>query len=149
MRTSTDIVEISPQYVFLVFKSDYFEYPYLKKYNDDISIKEFGDILSVINCGNSKIIKSEIKDNKESFTYNLYYISKNFSKQNGVDKYLYGVNYYLKKATFTVNKSTGKTDLYIKQKSFLGDVDYKNSYYPYMHVETIKSFFKEGKEILM
>ena len=125
MRTSTDIVEISPQYVFLVFKSDYFEYPYLKKYNDDISIKEFGDILSVINYGNNKIIKSEIKDNKESFTY------------------------YLKKATFTVNKSTGKTDLYIKQKSFLGDVDYKNSYYPYMHVETIKSFFKEGKEILM
>ena len=148
-RTSNKIMN---KYTFLIFKSDYFEYPYLKKYNDDISIKEFGDILSVINYGNNKIIESEVKDNEESFIYNLYYVfeSSRLGGSNGSSGFdtqeinITGVDYFLNKATFTVNKLTGKTDLDIKQGSYQGYMDYENSYYPCMDIETIKSFY-EGK----
>ena len=148
IRTSTRIEDHSKKYAFLVFKSDYFEYPYLKKHNDDISIKEFGDILSVINYGNRKIIKSEIKDNKESFIYNLYYIEKSYSgpKPNSLGlapDVITAEFYFLVKATFTVNKLTGETDLDINQNYYQGYMDYKNSYYPCMNIEIIKLFREE------
>lgn len=144
-RTSNLIEDHSQKYIFLIFKADYFEYPYLKKYSDHSSIKEFGDILAVINYGNNKIIKSEVEDNGGSFTYNLYYISKSYSGPNPdssglVAAVITGEHYSLEKATFTVDKSTGKTNLDIKQSSYQGYMDYKNSYYPCMNVETIKSF---------
>lgn len=81
--TSTLIEDRSQKYTFLVFKSDYFDFPYLKKYSNSYDIKEFGDILAVINYGNKKIIKSEVEDNVESFTYNLYYISKSYNPKPG------------------------------------------------------------------
>ena len=138
-RTSTLIEDHSQKYTFLVFKSDYFDFPYLKKYSNSYDIKEFGDILAVINYGNKKIIKSEVEDNVESFTYNLYYISKSYNPKPG--NYVTSKEYYsLEKASFTIDKSTGKSDLSIKQSSYQGYMEYKNSYSPYMNIETIKSF---------
>lgn len=144
-RTSNLIEDHSQKYIFLIFKADYFEYPYLKKYSDDSSIKEFGDILAVINHGNEKIIKSEVEDNGRSSTYNLYYISKSYSGPDPdssglVAAVITGEHYSLEKASFTIDKSTGKSDLSIRQSSYQGYLDYKNSYYPYMNIETIKSF---------
>ena len=144
-RTSTLIKDYSQKYTFLIFKSEYFDFPYLKKYSDSYEIKEFGDILAVINHGNEKIIKSEVENNGRSFTYNLYYISKSYSGPDSdsselVADVITGEHYALEKASFTIDKSTGKSDLSIKQSSYQGDLDYKNSYYPYMNIETIKSF---------
>lgn len=149
-RTSNIIEDCSQKYIFLIFKADYFEYPYLKKYSNDSLIKEFGDILAVISYGNDKIIKSEVEDNGDSFTYNLYYISKSTilptPDSSGIaPTIILGEQYFLEKATFTVDKSTGKTNLNINQSSYQGHMDYKNSYYPYMNTETIKSFSEKYK----
>ena len=38
------------------------------------------------------------------------------------------------------DKTTGKINLDINQGSYLGYMDYKNSYYPRMNTVTIKSF---------
>ena len=46
----------------------------------------------------------------------------------------------LEKATLIVDKITGKINLDINQGSYLGYMDYKNSYYPRMNTVTIKSF---------
>lgn len=147
-RSSTIIEEYSKKYAFLVFKSDYFEYPYLKEYSDSYEIKEFGDILAVINYGSEKLIKSEVEDNGEIFTYNLYTILKTYSgpdlgSSNFDIDVITGENYYLRKATFTVNKLTGETNLDIKQGSYQGYMEYKNSYYPCMQSEFIESFSEE------
>lgn len=144
-RTSTLIEEHSSKYIFLIFKSDYFDYPYLKNYYDVSSIKEFGDILAILNFGKNKIIKSVIGENEEEFTYNLYYISKSYSgpqpdSSGLVADVITATHYALNKATFIVNKSTGATNLNINQSSYLGDMEYKNSYYPRMNTETIKYF---------
>lgn len=149
-RTSTLIEDHSQKYTFLVFKSDYFDFPYLKKYSDSYEIKEFGDILAVINYGNKKIIKSEVEDNGESFTYNLYYISKSYSgpkpDSSGLaPAVITGEHYSLERASFTIDKSTGKSDLSIKQSSYQGYLDYKNSYYPYMNIEIIEAFSEWGQ----
>lgn len=147
-RTSTNIEGYSQKYAFLIFKSDYFDYPYLKKYNDEYSIKEFGDILAVLNFGRNKLIKSTVKENAQKFTYNLYYISISHSgpvpdSPSGlVEAVITATNYSLKKATLTVDKTTGKINLDINQGSYLGYMDYKNSYYPRMNAVTIKSFSK-------
>lgn len=146
-RTSTNIEDHSQKYAFLIFKSNYFDYPYLKKYNDEYSIKEFGDMLAVLNFGRNKLIKSTVKENAQKFTYNLYYISISYS---GPEPDSYGIapdvisatNYSLEKATLTVDKTTGKINLDINQGSYLGYMDYKNSYYPRMNAVTIKSFSK-------
>lgn len=144
-RTSTIIEDNSVQYTFLVFKSDYFEFPCLKNHNDSYQIKEFGDILAVINYGSKKIIKSEVKDNGGSFTYNVYYISKSYrgndpDSSGTVADVITEENYSLEKASFTIDKSTGMSDLAINPDSYQGYMDYKNSYYPYMNSEVIKSF---------
>lgn len=145
--TSNIINEGSQKYVFLVFKSDYFEYPYLKKYNDAYSVKEFGDILAVINYGDRKIIKSEVKENIGSFIYNLYYISMSSSGPDGYSGMAPTViakeHYSLEKATFKVNKSTGKTDLNISKCFYQECSDYKSSCNPYMNIEIIKSFSED------
>lgn len=143
-KSSTITEEYSPKYTFLIFKSNYFELPYLKNHSNSYEIKEFGDILAVMNCEKSKIIKSEVEDNRRTFTYNLYYISKSYSGTDSGNSRLSPAvlgkeNYSLNKAGFTVDKSTGKTDLSINKGSHQGCKDYKNSYYPYMNVETIKS----------
>lgn len=147
-RTSTNIEDHSQKYAFLIFKSDYFDYPYLKKYNDEYSIKEFGDILAVLNFGRNKLIKSTVKENAQKFTYNLYYISISYSgpepDSSGIAAaVITATNYSLEKATLTVDKTTGKINLDINQGSYLGYMDYKNSYYPCMNTVTIKSFSKK------
>ena len=144
-RASTLIEDNSAKYTFLVFKSDYFEFPYLKNYSDSYQIKEFGDILAVMNYGSKKIIKSEVEDNGGSFTYNVYYISKSYrgndpDSSGTVADVITGENYSLEKAGFTIDKSTGMSDLAINPDSYQGYMDYKNSYYPYMNSEIIKSF---------
>lgn len=144
-RTSTKIEDYLQKYAFLIFKADYFDYPYLKEYNDDYSIKEFGDILAILNFEKNKIIKSTVEDNGQKFTYNLYYISISYSGPNSngsglVLDVITSTNYALEKATFTVDKRTGKINLDINQGSYLGYMDYKNSYYPRMNIQTIKYF---------
>ena len=144
-RTSTKIEDHSQKYAFLIFKSDYFDYPYLKKYNNEYSIKEFGDMLAVLNFGRNKLIKSTVEENAQKFTYNLYYISRSYSgpapdSSGLVADVITATHYSLEKATLTVDKTTGKINLDINQGSYLGYMDYKNSYYPRMNTVTIKSF---------
>ena len=144
-RTSTKIEDHSQKYAFLIFKSDYFDYPYFKKYTDEYSIKEFGDILAVLNFGRNKIIKSTVENDIQKFTYNLYYVSISYSgpapDSSGLAADIITATHYsLEKATLTVDKTTGKINLDINQGSYLGYMDYKNSYYPRMNTVTIKSF---------
>lgn len=144
-RTSTIIEDHSQKYAFLIFKSDYFDYPYFKKYTDEYSIKEFGDILAVLNFGRNKIIKSTVENDIQKFTYNLYYVSISYSgpapDSSGLAAdVITATHYSLEKATLIVDKITGKINLDINQGSYLGYMDYKNSYYPRMNTVTIKSF---------
>lgn len=144
-RTSTIIEDHSQKYALLIFKSDYFDYPYFKKYTDEYSIKEFGDILAVLNFGRNKIIKSTVENDIQKFTYNLYYVSISYSgpapdSSGLVADVITATHYSLEKATLTVDKTTGKINLDINQGSYLGYMDYKNSYYPRMNTVTIKSF---------
>lgn len=144
-RTSTLIEDHSQKYEFLIFKADYFNYPYLKKYDNGDEIKQFGDILAVLNCGNRKLIKSIVEDDGKNFIYELYYISKSYSgptpDSSGLaPDVITATHYSLVKATYTVDKSTGKTDLNINNDSYQGSMVYKNSYYPRMKIETIKYF---------
>lgn len=144
-RTSTKIEDHSQKYAFLIFKSDYFDYPYFKKYNNEYSIKEFGDMLAVLNFGRNKLIKSTVEENAQKFTYNLYYISRSYSGPDPdssgiVADVITATHYALEKATLTIDKTTGKINLDINQGSYLGYMDYKNSYYPCMNTVTIKSF---------
>ena len=144
-RTSTKIEDHSQKYAFLIFKSDYFDYPYFKKYNNEYSIKEFGDMLAVLNFGRNKLIKSTVEENSQKFTYNLYYISRSYSgpapdSSGLIADVITATHYSLEKATLTVDKTTGKINLDINQGSYLGYMDYKNSYYPRMNTVTIKSF---------
>lgn len=144
-RTSTKIEDHSQKYAFLIFKSDYFDYPYFKKYNNEYSIKEFGDMLAVLNFGRNKLIKSTVEENAQKFTYNLYYISRSYSgpapdSSGLVADVITATHYSLEKATLTVDKTTGKINLDFNQGSYLGYMDYKNSYYPRMNTVTIKSF---------
>lgn len=144
-RTSTKIEDHSQKYAFLIFKSDYFDYPYFKKYNNEYSIKEFGDMLAVLNFGRNKLIKSTVEENSQKFTYNLYYISRSYSgpapdSSGLIADVITATHYSLEKATLTVDKTTGKINLDINQESYLGYMDYKNSYYPRMNTVTIKSF---------
>lgn len=144
-RTSTIIEDHSQKYALLIFKSDYFDYPYFKKYTDEYSIKEFGDILAVLNFGRNKIIKSTVENDIQKFTYNLYYVSISYSgpapDSSGLAADIITATHYsLEKATLTVDKTTGKINLDINQGSYLGYMDYKNSYYPRMNTVTIKSF---------
>lgn len=144
-RTSTIIEDHSQKYALLIFKSDYFDYPYFKKYTDEYSIKEFGDILAVLNFGRNKIIKSTVENDIQKFTYNLYYVSISYSGPDPdssglVADVITATHYSLEKATLTVDKTTGKINLDINQGSYLGYMDYKNSYYPRMNTVTIKSF---------
>lgn len=144
-RTSTIIEDHSQKYALLIFKSDYFDYPYFKKYTDEYSIKEFGDILAVLNFGRNKIIKSTVENDIQKFTYNLYYVLISYSgpapDSSGLAADIITATHYsLEKATLTVDKTTGKINLDINQGSYLGYMDYKNSYYPRMNTVTIKSF---------
>lgn len=144
-RTSTIIEDHSQKYVLLIFKSDYFDYPYFKKYTDEYSIKEFGDILAVLNFGRNKIIKSTVENDIQKFTYNLYYVSISYSgpapDSSGLAAAVITATHYsLEKATLTVDKTTGKINLDINQGPYQGYMDYKNSYYPRMNTVTIKSF---------
>lgn len=144
-RTSTIIEDHSQKYALLIFKSDYFDYPYFKKYTDEYLIKEFGDILAVLNFGRNKIIKSTVENDIQKFTYNLYYVSISYSgpapdSSGLVADVITATHYSLEKATLTVDKTTGKINLDINQGSYLGYMDYKNSYYPRMNTVTIKSF---------
>lgn len=68
--------------VLIIFKADYFNYPYFKKYSNKDTIKKFGDILSIINLGDRKLIKSKVKDNGKSYTYEVYYVLKNFKTES-------------------------------------------------------------------
>lgn len=138
-RTSTLIEDHSQKYEFLIFKTDYFNYPYLKKYDNEDAIKQFGDILAVLNCGNRKLIKSIVEDDGKNFTYELYYISKTYSSAEMQDV-ITATHYSLEKAMFTVDKSTGKIDLDINSDSYQGSMVYENSYYPRMKIKTIKYF---------
>lgn len=144
-RTSTIIEDHSQKYALLIFKSDYFDHPYFKKYTDEYSIKEFGNILAVLNFGRNKIIKSTVENDIQKFTYNLYYVSISYSgpapDSSGLAAdVITATHYSLEKATLTVDKTTGKINLDINQGSYLGYMDYKNSYYPRMNTVTIKSF---------
>lgn len=144
-RTSTIIEEQSQKYAFLIFKSDYFDYPYLKKHNDEYSVKKFGDILAVLNFGGNKIIKSTVEENEQKFIYNVYYIQISYSGPDSYDSIvestvITATNYDLEKATLTIDKTTGEINLNMHQGYYLGDMDYKNSYYLRMDVENIKSF---------
>lgn len=144
-RTSTKIEDHSEKYAFLIFKSDVFDYPHFKKYNDEYSIKEFGDILSILNFGRNKIIKSTLEENGQKFIYNVYYVSKSYSgpepdSSGLVAAVITATHYSLEKSTFEVNKTTGKINLNINHGSYMGTLDYKNSFYPRMSVKTIKSF---------
>ena len=102
-------------------------------------------MLAVLNFGRNKLIKSTVEENAQKFTYNLYYISRSYS---GPDPDSSGIaadvitatHYALEKATLTIDKTTGKINLDINQGSYLGYMDYKNSYYPRMNTVTIKSF---------
>lgn len=144
-RTSTIIEEQSQKYAFLIFKSDYFDYPYLKKHNDEYSVKKFGDILAVLNFGVNKIIKSTVEEDEQKFLYNVYYIEISYSGPDSHDSIVVSTvitatHYDLKKATLTIDKTTGKINLDMHQGYYLGNMDYKNSYYLRMNVENIKSF---------
>lgn len=142
-RIMSDLItDYSSKYTFLIFKSDYFEFPYLKEYRNSSKIKEFGDMLTIINFGNEKLIKSEVKDNGECFVYDVYYADKMAIGPDMLDV-ITEEKYFLNKASFTVDKSTGKTDLYINQSYYQGYMDYKNSYNPRMNIVNIKSFVEE------
>ena len=144
-RTSTRIEDHSVKYEFLIFKSNYFDYPYLREYNNKDAIKQFGDILAVLNSGNRKLIQSIVEDSGEIFTYKLYYISKKYSRptldgSRLAPNVITGTHYSLEKAFFTVDKSTGKIDLDINNDYYQGNMVYKNSYYPRINTEIIKEF---------
>lgn len=112
-RTSDIIENYSETYSFLIFKSDYFEYPYLKKYSTISQIKEFGDILAVFSYNKFKIVKSLVEDKEDEFIYNVYWINS-YSELEVTDPDTY---YFLHKSSFTVNKSTGETSLGIRKRS--------------------------------
>ena len=84
-----------------------------------------------------------MEENAQKFTYNLYYISRSYSGPDPdssgiVADVITATHYALEKATLTIDKTTGKINLDINQGSYLGYMDYKNSYYPRMNTVTIK-----------
>ena len=73
-RTSTLSETICESPTLLIFKTDYFNYPYFKECTNKQSVKEFGDLLAVLNMNRDTIIKTSIKENKN--TFHIYYAKK-------------------------------------------------------------------------
>lgn len=92
-----------------------------------------GDILAIITYSHTPFIKSTVKSNKKSFTYTLYYASE-VQHHNSELAVIYSTGCTLKKATFTVDKSTGYTDLKLREPNAY------NPYRPNMNEEILKEF---------
>lgn len=147
-RTSTLSETICESPTLLIFKTDYFNYPYFKEYTNKQSVKEFGDLLAVLNMNRDTLIKTSIKENKNTFTYTVYYVSSSSygpsADRNGIaPAVIKGVNYYMDKATLTVDKITGKTNLTLNKGGYVENMKYKNSYYPRLDIKTIMTYNKE------
>lgn len=147
-RTSTLSETICESPTLLIFKTDYFNYPYFKECTNKQSVKEFGDLLAVLNTNRDTIIKTSIKENKNTFTYTVYYVGRSSygpsADRNGIaPDVIKGVNYYMDKATLTVDKITGKTNLTLNKGGYVENMKYKNSYYPRLDTKTIKTYNKE------
>ena len=147
-RTSTLSETICESPTLLIFKTDYFNYPYFKECTNKQSVKEFGDLLAVLNMNRDTIIKTSIKENKNTFTYTVYYVGRSYygpsADRNGIaPAVIKGVNYYMDKATLTVDKITGKTNLTLNKGGYVENMKYKNSYYPRLDTKTIKTYNKE------
>lgn len=147
-RTSTLSETICGSPTLLIFKTDYFNYPYFKECTNKQSVKEFGDLLAVLNMNRDTIIKTSIKENKNAFTYTVYYVGRSYygpsADRNGIaPAVIKGIIYYMDKATLTVDKTTGKTNLTLNKGGYVENMKYKNSYYPQLDTKTIKTYNKE------
>ena len=125
----------------LIFKTDYFEYPYYKKYTDETLIKEFGDILVCSNYSIESFIKSEIIRDKDKFEYKCYYVDKSYTSPKPVNgmslAVITGCKYYLDEISFTIDKTTGETDISIEENPYVNNSNYVEVK---MKITTLKEF---------
>jgi hypothetical protein len=103
----------------------------LKSY-DKNSVKEFGDFISFFKFYQSNdkviIIKSNIEENLNEYTYNIYYVICRIREIGNFDDFDYTIcyDYELCKSSFLVDKITGKTDLKI-DKDNLQEINWMNT----------------------